>query len=67
MPTVGRGVGVLDEGRIDAGVGPAETVALGWWIGGAGRDACGGGRDVSGGGIAAGPIPGPIAFTSALC
>ena len=67
MPTVGRGVGVLDERRIDAGVGPAETVALGWWIGGAGRDACGGGRDVSGGGIAAGPIPGPIAFTSALC
>lgn len=64
------GAGVFEEESMDAGVGPEETVAVAgallWWIGGAGRDAGGGGRDVSGAGIAAGPIPGPIAFTSAL-
>lgn len=54
---------------MDAGVGPDETIAVAGallWIGGAGSEAGGGGSEVNGAGIAAGPIPGPIALTSAL-
>lgn len=51
-------------GRADAGCGPEKTVAAAY-VGadGAGRIEC---PAESGGGIAAGPIPGPIALASCL-
>ena len=62
-------------GYAEAGCGPDETVAAEYAgfpkfvdaCGVAGSDAGAGGNvDVNGGGTAAGPMPGPIAFTSCL-
>ena len=63
------------EGKRDGGWGPEETVAAEYAgfgtgtpapVGGAGREAGAGGSVFRGAGMAAGPIPGPMALTSCL-